>query len=205
LFLFTFHQQYRAFGQHLVNPVTSLHDHKEFIIGIDNRITRINGGIGVIYGLYSGLGYGENLRFKFSISGTPFATGKFVKEQVTNQKSRLLFASIGQEFDFFTAGKFKLTTYLNGGFGNHYYRILDQEKEVVLKGKEYIWPLELGLHGRYQFNPLLAFKTGGGWRFVFPENTKALSGLYLKLTLVVNPKKLGTFMRDRKERKHSTK
>jgi hypothetical protein len=201
-FIILGHQYISA--QHITNPIASLHDHKEFIIGIDNRITKINDKFGVIYGIYSGLGYGENLRFKFSISGTPFEIGKFSKEKNVNEVSRLAFVSVGQEFDFFTAGRFKLITYLNGGFGYHFYRILDHEKVEVSKGREYIWPLELGLHGRYQLNPLIALKTGVGRRFVFPEESKQLSGYYIKLTLVVNPKKLKTYFRDRKEKKRAS-
>jgi hypothetical protein len=188
-------------AQHLTDPFASLHDSKEFIIGIDNRITRINHQWGVIYGLYSGIGYGENLRFKFSISGTPFEIGDFSKTEIISQRSRVLFASVGQEFDFITMGRFKITTYLNGGMGYHFYRTVDIERNQISKDKEFILPLETGLHGRFQINSLLAAKCGGGWRFVAPKSANELSGFYIKLTLVVNPKNLKTYFKKRKERR----
>jgi hypothetical protein len=188
-------------AQHINNLVVSLHDHKEFIVGIDNRITLINDKFAVIYGLYSGVGYGENLRVKFSISGTPFETGKISQQNASSQLSRLLFASIGQEFDFLTAGKFKVATYLNAGYGLHFQRSVNYREEQIEKEIETMFPLELGLHGRYQINPLIAFKTGGGYRFVFPDDASDLSGYYIKLTFVVNPKKLKTYLRDRKDRR----
>lgn len=187
--------------QHLNNPLTSFHDQKEFIIGIDNRITHINDRLGVIYGLYSGIGYGENLRLKFGLSGTPFEIGRVTEGKTSHRISRLLFGSIGQEFDFLTIGKFKLTTYVNAGYGAHFYRHIDSYEVQHSKGVEYILPLELGIHGRYQMTPLIAFKTGGGWRFVFPESANDLSNYYLKLTLVVNPKKLKLYLKERKERR----
>lgn len=193
--------RHSSFAQHLNNPLASIHDHKEFIIGIDNRITHINDKFAVIYGLYAGVGYGENLRVKFSFSGTPFRVGKHSPDRSENELGRLLFASVGQEFDFLTMGRFKLTTYLNGGFGYHFYQILDPEKTVLRKDKEHIFPVETGIHLRYQYNKILAFKTGGGWRFVFPDHAENLGGYYIKLTAVVNPKRLKTYLRERKEKR----
>lgn len=196
LFLFN-----RSFAQELSNPLSALHDKREFIFGIDNRITRINEKFGVIYGLYSGIGYGSNLRFKFSISGTPFEIGKVSSEKDANQVSRLLFASVGQEFDFFTFGRFKLATYLNAGFGYHYRKIINQFNMQVDDGRDFIRPVELGIHSRYQINPLFAIKAGGGWRFIFPKEQENLNGYYLKLTAVVNPKKLGSAIKARRKNK----
>jgi hypothetical protein len=193
--------QYQAISQHLTNPLTSLHDSKEFIIGIDNRITKINHQWGVIYGLYSGVGYGENLRFKFSLSGTPFTIGEISHEDSSSQESRVLFASFGQEFDFFTVGRIKLIAYVNAGFGYHFFKTFDAHREIVIKDNEPMLPLELGLHGRYQINTLIAFKTGGGWRFVGPSSANELSGFYIKLTLVVNPKNMKAYFNKRKEKK----
>jgi hypothetical protein len=193
-----------SIGQQLNNPFASFHDHKEFIIGLDNRITHLNGKFGVIYGLYTGIGYGENLRLKLGISGTPFEVGKHSPEKSTNEVGRILFATIGQEFDFLTIHKFKLTTYVNGGFGYHFYRILDPEKAELDKGVEHIFPVETGLHVRYQISEIFAFKTGGGWRFVFPEHGTNLGGYYIKLTAVINPKKLKAYLHERKERKKSS-
>lgn len=195
--------QHTLYSQHINNPVVSLHDHKEFIVGIDNRITRINDKVAVIYGLYSGIGYGENLRVKFSISGTPFEAGRVSQHNANSQHSRLLFASIGQEFDFLTAGKFKIATYLNAGYGLHFHRTVNSSEQQIEKDIENMFPLELGLHGRYQINPLIAFKTGGGYRFVFPSEASELSGYYIKLTFVVNPNKLRTRLRERKERRRA--
>jgi hypothetical protein len=188
-------------SQQLNNPFASFHDHKEFIIGLDNRITHLNNKFGVIYGLYTGIGYGENLRLKFTVSGTPFEVGKHWPEKTTSEVGRILFASVGQEFDFLTVHKFKLITYVNGGFGYHFYRILDPEKSELNKGQEHIFPVETGLHVRYQISEIVAVKTGVGWRFVFPEHATNLSGYYIKLTGVVNPKKLKAYLNERKERK----
>jgi hypothetical protein len=189
------------FAQQLSNPISALHDNREFIFGIDNRITSINDKFGVIYGLYSGIGYGNNLRFKFSISGTPIEIGKVSPEKNINRISRLLFASVGQEFDFFTVGRFKLTAYGNAGLGYHYYKTINQYDVQVANGRDLIRPLELGIHSRYQLNPMFAVKVGGGWRFVFPRESKNLDGYYLKLTAVVNPKRLSAVMKKRKKEK----
>lgn len=104
------------FAQHLNSPLKSIHDKREFIIGLDNRITRINDRIGLIYGIYSGLAYGDNLRVKLSLSGTPFRLGKHEPDEIS-RTSRLLFMSVGQEFDFLTFNRFKVTAYANVGFG----------------------------------------------------------------------------------------
>jgi hypothetical protein len=190
-------------AQELSSPVKALHDKKEFIFGIDNRITRLNNEFGIIYGLYAGIGYGNNLRFKFGISGTPFAFGSVSPDRHANRISHLLFATIGQEFDFLTVGRFKLATYLNAGFGYHYHRILDREEVEVSDSRDFIRPLELGIHSRYQVNSLFAVKVGGGWRFVFPEKSENLEGYYIKLTAVINPKNLSTAIKERRKRKRT--
>jgi hypothetical protein len=152
--------------------------------------------------LYSGIGYGENLRVKFSFSGTPFELGKKPNES-NSRLSKLVFVSVGQELDFLTLGKFKVTTYLNTGIGYHYHRTVTPENIEIASGRDVIRPLELGLHGRYQVTRLVAFKTGAGWRFVFPNKSNDLSGYYIKLTAVLNPKVLVEIAKARRERRRS--
>lgn len=71
----------------------------------------------------------------------------------------------------------------------------------VTGGRDVIRPLELGIHSRYQINALFAVKACGGWRFVFPFESENLKGYYLKLTAVVNPKRLGDMLKEKRENK----
>jgi hypothetical protein len=95
--------------------------------------------------LYSGISFGKKLRFKIGLNGTPFEVGKFVDENGIVKKNRLLFASLGEEFDFYQNKKFGMTTYLQAGIGYN----LNQNGTEVNKGKQLIIPIETGLHFSY--------------------------------------------------------
>ena len=114
----------------------------------------------------------------------------------------MLFASIGEEYDFYHLKKIGLTTYLQAGIGNNYYRELNTSGTEVNKGKELIIPIETGLHFSYDLMPYLKLRTGFGWRFVTPNNSKKLSGYYIKLGLSFNLKK---FNETRAEQKTTTR
>ena len=61
-----------AFTQTLTNPFHLLQEKGEWIYGLDNRRTKINGQHATIYGLYTGVGFGNKLRCKIQVSGLPF-------------------------------------------------------------------------------------------------------------------------------------
>jgi hypothetical protein len=179
----------KGYSQNITNPFETLKKKKEIVYGLDNRRTHIHQHHTVIYGLYSGISFGNKLRFKIGINGTPFEVGKFVDDNGILKKNRLFFASIGEEFDFLQYKKFGMTTYLQAGIGNNFYRQLNTDGTEVNKAKELIIPIETGLHLSYDLLTYLKLRTGFGWRFVAPNNSRELSGYYVKLGLSFNLKK----------------
>jgi len=179
----------KGYSQTITNPFETLKKKKEIVYGLDNRRAHIHQHHTVIYGLYSGISFGKKLRFKIGINGTPFEVGKFVEDNGILKKNRLLFASVGEEFDFYQYKKFGMTTYLQAGIGNNFYRHLNTNGTEIKKGKELIIPIETGLHFSYDLLSYLKIRTGFGWRFVSPDNSRALSGYYVKLGLSFNLKK----------------
>jgi hypothetical protein len=192
----------KGYSQNVTNPFETLKKKKEIVYGIDNRRTHINQHHTVIYGLYSGISFGKKLRFKIGINGTPFEIGKFIDENGILKKNRLLFASVGEEFDFYQYKKFGMTTYLQAGIGNNFYRLLNTHGEEVKKGKELIIPIETGLHFSYDLLTYLKLRTGFGWRFVNPDISRELSGYYIKLGLSFNLKKYNESRADNKTTNH---
>ncbi|MFN5416412.1 MAG: hypothetical protein ACK5B9_05100 [Flavobacteriia bacterium] len=179
----------KGYSQNITNPFETLKKKREIVYGLENRRTHIYQHHTVIYGLYSGISFGKKLRFKIGINGTPFEIGKFVDENGIIKKNRLFFASLGEEFDFYQYEKFGMSTYLQAGIGNNLYRQLNQNGTEVDKGKQLIIPVETGLHFSYHLLTYLKLKSGFGWRFVAPNNSRELSGYYVKLGLSFNLKK----------------
>ncbi len=179
----------RVYSQNITNPFETFKEKKEIVYGLDNRRTHIHEHNTVIYGLYSGISFGKKLRFKVGLNGTPFEVGKFIDENNLLKKNRLFFISIGEEFDFYHYKKFGITTYLQAGIGNNYFRQLNQYGTEVDNGKQLIIPIEAGLHFSYDLLPFFGLKTGFGWRHVAPKESRNLSGYYLKLGLSFNLQK----------------
>ena len=159
--------------------MTSLKGRREFIYGIDNRRTHIKEQSTVIYGAYLGFGFEEKLRLKLGISATPFEVGKTTDAYGAITRHRLIFLTLGEEFDFFIHNRFRMTTYVQGGFGFDFSRTTINET-VSPVSRKVIVPVEIGLHFNYDVSPWLRVKLGGGWRFVLPNETHELSGYYLK-------------------------
>lgn len=177
-----------CYSQNITNPFETFKKKREIVYGLDNRRTHIDRHHTVIYGLYSGISFGKKLRFKIGINGTPFEVGKFIDENGLLKKNRLIFISTGEEFDFYHYKRFGMTTYLQAGIGKNFYRQINQNEIEVKKGKQLIIPIETGLHCSYELLPYLKLRTGFGWRFVAPNNSRELSGYYLKLGLSFNLK-----------------
>lgn len=192
----------KGYSQNISNPIETLKKKREIVYGLDNRRTHIYQHHTVIYGLYSGISFGNKLRFKIGINGTPFEIGKFIDENGVIKKNRLFFASIGEEFDFYQYKTFGMTTYLQAGIGNNFYRQLNQNGTEVNKGKQLIIPIETGLHFSYDLLTYLKLKTGFGWRFVAPNNSRELSGYYVKIGLSFN---LKTFNETKSDNKTTTR
>lgn len=192
----------KAFSQRLTSPFEILKEKKEIVYGIDNRRTHIHQHHTVIYGLYSGISFGGKLRFKIGINGIPFEVGKFVDDNGVLKKNRLLFASVGEECDFYQYKKIGVTTYLQAGIGNNFYRRINTSGTEINTGKERIIPIEAGLHFNYDLLTYLKLRTGFGWRFVTPNNSRELSGYYVKLGLGFSFKK---FNETRAEYKTTTR
>ena len=192
----------KGYSQNIANPFETLKKKKEIVYGLDNRRTHIHQHHTVIYGLYSGISFGNKLRFKIGINGTLFEVGRFVDENGILKKNRLFFATLGEEFDFYQYKKFGITTYLQAGIGNNFYRQLTQSGTEIHKGKQLIIPIETGLHFSYDLMTYLKLRTGFGWRFVFPDYSRALSGYYFKLGLSFNLKKFNKTREDNKTTTH---
>jgi hypothetical protein len=187
-----------GFSQSITNPFKTLKENKEIVFGLDNRRIQIYQHHTVIYGLYSGVSFGKMLRFKMGINGTPFEVGKFIDNNGLVKRNRLLFLSIGEEFDFYRYKKFVMTTYLQVGIGKNLFRQLNSNGIELNKAEELIVPVEAGLHFSYDLLPFLGLKTGFGWRYVAPKESSNLSGYYLKLGLSFNLQK---FLEMRKKNK----
>jgi hypothetical protein len=91
-----------------------------------------------------------------------------------------------------------MTTYLQAGIGNNFYRQLNQNGIEVSKGKELIIPFETGLHFSYDLLKYLKLRTGFGWRFVIPNHSRALSGYYVKLGFSFSLRKFNETRADNK-------
>lgn len=179
-----------------INPFKSLEKEKELLYGIDNRRTHIQQQSTLIYGLYTGIGFGGVLRLKIGVSGTPFEVGRTEDAAGNIQRNRFYFLNIGEEFDFYIKNRFRITTYGQIGYGFNDYRLKDNNDQTVDEGTDQIIPLELGLHANYDIFPWLRFKLGGGWRFVFPAEANYLSGYYIKIGFGVSAPKLLKSYRD---------
>jgi hypothetical protein len=182
-------KSYSVNSQDIISPVSAIKEKKEFIYGIDNRRTHINGQSALIYGLYVGIGYGGKLRFKGGFSLTPYERGKSVDEFGVIKKNRLLFLNIGEELDYLIYKKIRLTAYLQTGIGFNYHRTINAISKIeVAKGKDIIVPIEVGTHIGYDILPWFRLKVGGGWRFVRPEYSSDISGYYIKTGCYFNSK-----------------
>lgn len=181
ILIFVFIMPLFCIGQGVVNPFSSLKGKRDFIYGIDNRRTHIKGQSTVIYGAYLGLGFDKKLRFKFGVSGTPFEVGRTQDAWGNVTRHRLVFLTLGEEFDFFIKNRFRLTTYIQSGVGFDYSRMQPLDGLSVVLPRRTIVPIELGVNFSYDFFPWLRAKLGGGWRFVLPEYSRELSGYYMKL------------------------
>lgn len=177
-------------AQQITHPLHPFREKKEFIYGIDNRRTHIHSQRTLIYGLYVGVDFGKKLRFKVGVSGTPFERGELLDDDGIVKKNRLVFANLGEEFDFLIINKFRLTTYFQTGIGRNYFRKIDSLGIETQSGKDLIVPIEVGMHAGYDIFSWLRAKVGGGWRFVLPSYSKDLSGYYIKLGFGINSKKL---------------
>lgn len=138
----------------------------EWIYGLDNRRTHIQEQSTLIYGAYTGLGVRETFRFKLGVSGTPFEIGKQVDINDNLIRNRLVFMNIGNEFDYFSQHRIKLTAYTQIGWGVNFQRTIDELENVINEEEKNIIPLEIGTHGNYFLFPWLALKVGGGWRWL---------------------------------------
>jgi len=172
-----------GYSQSLSNPFESFKGGRELIYGIDNRRTHIKRQNTAIYGAYTGLSFGKKLRYKGTVSGTLFEVGEVVDANGVQRKNRLVFLSLGEEFDFYEIRRFSATTYMQMGLGKNFYREVDANGGVLESGSKFIIPIETGLHFNYALTSYLKVKTGFGWRFVLPYESYDLSGYYVKLGL----------------------
>ena len=153
----------------------------------------------MIYGLYCGIGFGKNLRLKLGINGNPFPIKFQLHPLPLHKHNRMAFISLGEEYSFFRYKKLTFITYLQAGLGYNFYSILDDREEIIHTGREWVAPLEIGLHTAYALNPWLSAKVGSGWRFVFPDREHDLSGYYLKLGLGIDTEYVWKWYQQKRE------
>jgi hypothetical protein len=180
MLLFVFLLTNSTHGQVIENPIKSLRGERDFIYGLDNRRTHIKGQSTVIYGVYMGFGFEDKLRFKVGISGTPFEVGRIEDVNGGITRHRMVFLTVGEEFDFFIRNRFRTTTYVQTGAGVDFSRIMFNNGVVSEIKPKPIVPVEFGLHFNYDIYPWLRAKLGGGWRVVLPNESRELSGYYIK-------------------------
>jgi hypothetical protein len=177
-------------GLTISSPVHCLNQKPYLVYGLDNRYTVINQQNVFISGAYLGIGFDEKMKFKFGISGTPFAYNQTNQSNNKTAKSHLLFLTLGNEFDFIHFNKFSLTNYIQTGYGFQYTQNTYNNTSPTDYDINYFLPLELGLNLNYDFNPWLRAKIGGGYRFAFLTENKSLENYYLKATFTINIHKL---------------
>jgi hypothetical protein len=180
LFIFLLLTCFSSFAQVIENPIVSLKSDRDFIYGLDNRRTHIKEQSTVIYGAYLGFGFDEKLRLKLGLSGTPFEVGRTEDAQGDITRHRLVFLTVGEEFDFFIRNRFRTTTYVQAGAGFDFSRIIYSNGGFSHISRNAIVPIEFGLHFNYDVYPWLRAKLGGGWRIVLPNDSRELSGYYIK-------------------------
>lgn len=168
------------YAQNIESPINSLKGKRDFIYGIDNRRTHIKEQSSVIYGAYLGFGFDEKLRLKLGLSGTPFEVGRTEDAQGDITRHRLVFLTAGEEFDFFIRNRFRTTTYIQAGAGFDFSRIIYSNGGISQISRNAIIPIEFRLHFNYDVYPWLRAKLGGGWRIVLPNDSRELSGYYIK-------------------------
>jgi hypothetical protein len=201
LFLLLLFTSAASCAQVIENPVKSLKGKRDFIYGLDNRRTHIKGQSTVIYGVYFGFGLEDKLRFKIGISGTPFEVGRTQDAQGDITRHRLIFLTLGEEFDFFIQNRFRTTTYIQAGAGFDYSRITYSNGGVSDFNRNFIVPIEFGLHVNYDVYPWLRAKLGGGWRVVLPNDSQELSGYYIKAGLGFSYKKFVHWNQEKNQKK----
>lgn len=189
-------------AQVVENPVKSLRGERDFIYGIDNRRTHIKGQSTVIYGAYFGFGFEDKLRFKLGLSGTPFEVGRTEDSQGDITRHRLVFLTVGEEFDFFIRNRFRATTYIQAGAGFDFSRITYGIGSISDFNRNPIVPIEFGVHFNYDLYPWLRAKLGGGWRLVIPNESRDLSGYYIKAGFGFSIKKFHNWNNEKKINKN---
>jgi hypothetical protein len=156
---------------------------KQLLIKVDNRRTHIHNNFSVIYGVTATWKFDQTLRLKAGISSVPFEAGNISRTDPRKIASKLLFFTLGEEYDFLKTGKFKQTLYLQSGIGWHYFKYFELLSQSEKRSKELIVPIEAGIYTSYSVLSWLDIKLGGGWRWVLLNESRDLSNYYIKIGL----------------------
>jgi hypothetical protein len=181
-----------SFAQQFNNPFKALKGDWSIAYGLDNRRTHIQGQNTLIYGVYGGVSFDDQLKFKLGFSGTPFERGNTKDGQGYYTKNQFYFFNVGEEFDFYTIKRYSFTSYIQCGFGYNNYRQINDDGIEFNSGRDPIIPLEVGFNANYELWYWLQFKLGFGWRFVFPEVSNDLNGYYFKVGFGTTTQKILT-------------
>lgn len=160
-----------------------------FMLGIDTRNIWLDGKRHGPVGLFVGLNYKDQTRYRLIFSMLPKERILPSGEENTARSGQFGGLYLAQERDFYRLHKFVASTSVLGGGGRYFWYAVANGQTSNERQSHWFGALEGGLHLRYELWPWLDLKTGGGYRLVFPTSTH-LNGPYLKVGIAVRiPKK----------------
>jgi hypothetical protein len=161
----------RVIAQQDFDPIHFYKGKKEFTYGLNNRRTHFLRDPSTIYGLYMGIEYSERLKHVITLNSNLFAR---------EDEVHLYYIGLSEEFLFLQKKKWDFSTYLHAGIGR-----LRPERSNK-NPESWAYPLEAGLHVAWNWKPWLGLKSGGGYRFIFPEHLRLFEGWYYKAGISFN-------------------
>ncbi|MGB0429571.1 MAG: hypothetical protein ACPGLV_03795 [Bacteroidia bacterium] len=154
----------------------------ELTIGFNNRRTHLHNEFGTIYGFKVGLNFDRRLKNTFVISSTIIDLGKPKSMGATHKTAQLHFASIAEEFTFYTKQNLSFSTYFTLGYGVNFQKTYTAAQDLLVAEQRPILPIEFGLQTSYIVFTWLDIKAGAGWRHLLVGNYSGLSGYFFKLS-----------------------
>lgn len=166
-------------AQFLLSPFK---EKKTITYGLNNRRTLLLQDQSTIYGGYIGVKFGDRLKHVFTLNSTLFWVGEgdYVPNVTELQLNYLGFAG---EYLFWQKEKWAFSSYMHGGAGK-----IRTVSNVLSNqtNKDWVFPLEAGLHAGYLPNNWLELRFGGGYRYVLSSGNVPLNGFYYKVGAGVN-------------------
>ena len=147
-----------------------------------------------IYCGYVGIKFGHQLKHVVTLNSTVFWVGNY--RQSSGQEPmeiQLNYAGFAEEFRFWKHNRWSLSSYIHFGVGKGRFRL---EHSV---DSEWLYPIEMGIHGAYSINKWLEIRGGGGYRYIFNSKELPLHAFYYKLGVGLNFKEFKNRSHDKNE------